>query len=111
MAAASSPALESAPAVTTGAPSLQGPGCSWGGAADLHSLGRLGRSVLAVLGPPGLCLSQGEAGSWAVSLAPWALGPALLDSRSCLCSRLSPQLPPSPSELLLVGQPPQGATA
>ena len=38
-----------------------------GGAADLLSWGR---SVLAVLGPPGLCLSRGEAGSWAVSRRP-----------------------------------------
>ena len=42
-------------------------------------------------------------------LAPCALGPVLLDSRSWLCSRLFPELPPSPSELLLVTQPPQGA--
>ena len=30
----------------------------------------LGRSVLAVVGLPGLCLSQGEAKSWAVSWHP-----------------------------------------
>ena len=60
MLAASSPALESAPAVTTAAPSPQGPGCSGGGGADLQSLGPPGRSVLAVLYPPGLRLSWGE---------------------------------------------------
>ena len=30
-----------------------------------------GQECPAVLGPPGLCLSQESAGSWAVSLAPW----------------------------------------
>ena len=57
--AASSPALESAPAVTTAvfqskvAWMLQGQG------ADLYSLGLpSGRSALTVLGPPGLCLSR-----------------------------------------------------
>ena len=60
--------LDSAPAGTPSA----GPGGSGGGAADLLTWGR---SVLAVLGPPGLCLSQGEAGSWAVSRHPvlWSL--------------------------------------
>ena len=29
-----------------------------------------GRNVLALLGPPGLCLSRGEVGSWAVSRRP-----------------------------------------
>ena len=66
---ASSPALESAPAVTTAAPSLQGPGCSGTGGADLHSPGCPGRGVLAVLGPPGLRLSRRSAGSWALSPA------------------------------------------
>ena len=66
--AASSPALESAPAVTTAAPSRQGPGCSGVGSANLHSLGPpSGRSVLAVLCPPGLCLSWGSGRSCAVS--------------------------------------------
>ena len=62
LAAARSPALESAPAVTTAVPSPHGPGCSWGGrGADLPSLGVPGGgSVLAVLGPPRLCLSRGE---------------------------------------------------
>ena len=49
---------------------------------DLEALGAWplicsawGRSVLAVLGPPGLCLSRGEARSWAVSTAPCTPGP------------------------------------
>ena len=61
MAAASSPTLESAPTVTTAALSLQGPGCSRGGDTDLYNSGLpSGRSVLASLYPPGLCLSRGE---------------------------------------------------
>ena len=68
----------------------------------------LGRSILVVLGPLGLCLSRGRPNPGMCPGA-LALGPALLDSRSWPCSRLSPELPPSPSELLLVTQPPQGA--
>ena len=61
MAAASSAALESAPAVTTAAPSLQGPGCSGGGGADLQSWGPSGgRSVFAALCPSSLFLPRGE---------------------------------------------------
>ena len=48
-----------------------------------------GRSIFEVLGPPSLCLSPGEAGSWAVSPAPSAPGPALSDSPSRLRRRLS----------------------
>ena len=60
-----------------------------------------GRGVLAVLGPPGLCLSPGEAGSWAVSRRP-----VLWDLR-CWIRAPAPQPPPrsrrpSPSELLRV---------
>ena len=70
-----------------------------GGAADLLSSGR---SILAVLGPPGLCLSGGEVGSWAVSPAPCAPG-----LRSCICApgHAAPSARsrrPSPSELLRV---------
>ena len=79
MAAASSGALESTPAVTTELSICR----------DLDALGAgplicsaRGRSVLPVLGPPGLFLSWGEAGSWDVSLVPCAPGPALLDFRS-----------------------------
>ena len=62
-----------APTVTTAAPILQGLGCSRAGGTDLHTLGALGsRSVLAVLCPPGLCLSQGEHGI--LSCVPWRLG-------------------------------------
>ena len=39
-----------------------------------------GRSFLAVLCPPRLCLSQGEAGSWAVSPSALESGPAPLES-------------------------------
>ena len=60
-----------------------------------------GRSVLAVLGPPGLCLSGGEAGSWAVSWRPvlqglrcWILAPG--HTAASLQSHH-----PSPSEFLL----------
>ena len=79
MAAAGSPALESAPAVATSAPSLQGPGCSGGRAVDLHNLDPPGQEHPPLLGL-GLCLSRVEARSWAVPLVPWALGPALLES-------------------------------
>ena len=53
--------------------------CAWawvlqGGAADLHSSRPSGRSVLAVLGSPGLCLSQVSTGSSAVSLGTLAPG-------------------------------------
>ena len=89
-----------------------------GGAADLLSWGR---SVLAVLGPPGLRLSQGEAGSWAVSGRPvlrslrcWIRAPgprsplrgaAAQAPPSCSWNRAAPSarslfLCPSPSELL-----------
>ena len=79
MVAASSGALDSAPAVAfklSVCRGLDGPG------VGLLICSARGRSVLAVLCPPGLCLSQGEVGSWAVSLVPCAPGPALLESRS-----------------------------
>ena len=80
-----------------------------------------GRSVLAVLGPPGLCLSRGEAGSWAVSRRPvlrslrwWIRAPgprnplrgaAARAPPSCSWNRAGPSARslffcPSPSELL-----------
>ena len=60
-----------------------------------------GRSVLAVLGPPGLCLSPGEVGSWAVSRRP------VLPGLCCwICApggtALSVEPPPEPSKLLRV---------
>ena len=71
MAVASSGALDSAPTVTRELSVCRG--------LDAPGAGPLicsawGRSVLAVLCLPGLCLSQREAGSWAVSLAPCASG-------------------------------------
>ena len=68
-----------------------------GGAADLLSWGR---SVLAVLGPPGLCLSRGRPDPGCVP-APCAPGPALLDSRSRPRSPLRGAAP-EPPELLRV---------
>ena len=69
LAAASSPALESAPSVTTTAPSLQGPGCTRGSAGALicrvwgH---RVARHFSLSWAPPHLHLPRGDAGSWAV---------------------------------------------
>ena len=100
-----------------------------GGAADLLSWGR---SVLAVLGPPGLCLSRGEAGSWAVSRRPvlrglrcWIRAPgprsplrgaAARAPPSCSWNRAAPSarslfLCPSPPELLLPRSRLRGAAA
>ena len=89
-----------------GAPSPQGPGSSRGRPGDLLSSGPPGSwSVLAVLGPPGLSLSLGEHKILAVSLVPWAPGPALLESRSQPRSPLRPEplpeLPPSCSRVQL----------
>ena len=116
MALASSGALDSAPAVTTELSVCRGLDAP--GARPLICSAR-GRSVFAVLGPPGFCLSRGETGSWAVSLAPCAPGPALFDSfswpgtphhgaadrapPSCSQGRAVPSVQshcPSPSELL-----------
>ena len=59
MVAASSLALESAPAVTTAVSQSSGVWMLWG--AKLHSSGPPnGRSVLAVLCPPGLHVSRGK---------------------------------------------------
>ena len=59
---------------------------AWG--VDLHSLGAPGgRSIRAVLCPPGLRLSQRELPDPGLcSPAPWAPGHALLKSRSCGCT-------------------------
>ena len=90
MAEASSAALESASTVTTELSLCRG--------LDAPGVGPLmcsawGRRVLVVLCPPGLCLSWREAGSWAVSLAPCAPGPALLELRSWPRSSLSAEPP------------------
>ena len=75
--AVSSPALESAPQVSTTAPSPQGPGCSRAVAPTCTARGRPAARVsslswaLLASACPGLCL-----------LAPWALGPAWLESGS-----------------------------
>ena len=86
MAAVSSPALESAPTVTMELSICRGLDDLGAGPLICSAWGRI---ILADLGPPGLCLSQGEARSWAVSPAPFGPGPALLDScsgwRSPLC--------------------------
>ena len=87
MVVTSSAALNSASALTTvlslcrGLDSLE--------AGPLICSARV-RSVLAVLGPPGLCLSHPEVGSWAASLAPFApracaVGFTLLAGQPPLC--------------------------
>ena len=88
---ASSGALESAPAVTRELCVCR----AWMLRAGLLICLSRGRSVLAVLGSPGLCLSWGEARSWAVYPAPCAPGPALLELRSWPRSPLSAE-PPEP---------------
>ena len=92
------PALESwsAPTVTTELSVCRG--LEAPGAGPLIFSAR-GRSVLAVLGPPGLCLSRGEATSWAVSPAPCAPGPVLLDSCSRWRSPLRTEPLPLPNPL------------
>ena len=102
------------PGVSSGALRLQGLEAP-GGAADLLSWGR---SVLAVLGPPGLCLSRGRPDP---GLCPGALGsgPALLDSRSRRPSPPElhpPRSPlrgaaPEPPQLLPARSPLRGAAA
>ena len=83
LAAARSPALDSAPAVTTTAPSAHWPGCSGVGGADLHSSGApCDRGVLAVLCPPRLHLSWGRQDPGLCPPAPCHPGPVLLESRS-----------------------------
>ena len=83
MAAASSGALHSAPAITMELSVYR----------DLDALGMgplicsaWGRIVLAVLGLPGLCLSWELVRSLALSLVPCAPRPVLLDSCSWLGS-------------------------
>ena len=104
MAVASSPALESVPAVTTAALSPQGPGCSRGGVGG--GFAQLGaticRNVLTVLGPPGLLLSQGE--HWILGCVPQRPG---LQGLHCWNHALAPHsplcvepLPEPPPELL-----------
>ena len=88
LALARSPALESAPAVTTTvSQSALAQMLPVMGFTDLHSLGAHGsRRVLAVLGPPRLRLSQGGAQDPRLCpLAPWDPGPVLLELNSWGC--------------------------
>ena len=71
VAAAGSPALESAPAVATSAPSLQGPGCSGGRAVDLHNLDPPGQEHPPLLG---LWALPVPGGSRVLGCAPSTLG-------------------------------------
>ena len=102
----SSGALDSAPAVTMELSVCRGLGAL---GAGLLICSALGRCVLDVLGPPGLCLSWGEARSWAVSPVPCAPGPALLDLQSRLGSLISAEPPPEPLRAAPgAAQPPAG---
>ena len=120
LAAASSPALESVPAVTTAAPSPQGPGCSRERrGADLHSWGCPGQEcpccLVPSLPPPGgaggrsilalwcpLCLrllwGGGAQDPGLCPPAPWAPRPAPLElpPEGSRCSPLGPESPPEP---------------
>ena len=89
MAAAKSPALESAPAVTTAGLSA-GVWLLRSGGALICALGLGSRSILAVLCTPGFCLSRGKC--WILGCVPRPLGLrdlragiALLGPRSPLC--------------------------
>ena len=93
--AASSGALESAPAVTMELSVCRGLDAL--GAGPLICSAR-GRSVLAVLGPPGLCLSRGEVdpGLCPGALCSWACAVGLRSRlRSTFCTE--PLLEPLPS--------------
>ena len=76
--AASSPALESAPAVTTAAPSPQGPGCSGGRGCRSAQLGAARQQEHPCCPGPSWPppVSEGSTGSWAVS-------PSTLGSQAC----------------------------
>ena len=76
MAAARSPALESAPAVITTAPSPKGPGCSTGG---LHPEQEPPYCPVFSRLPP---VPGGVPDPGLLPLVPWDLGPVLLESRS-----------------------------
>ena len=101
LAVASSPALESGPAVTTAAPSPQGPGCSGSGGRHSAQLGSPGgRSILTILCPHGLHLSRRE--HRILGCVPGALGSRacaagiMLWARSSEGSRCSPLPAESP---------------
>ena len=83
VAAASSPALESAPTVTTQFPVCRGLMLPGRGALTCTARGRpaAGVSSLSWALQASACPGR-STGSWAVSPAPWDRGPALLESRS-----------------------------
>ena len=97
MVAASSPALESAPAVTTTAPSPQGPGCSRvGGRRSAQLWGHPVAGASCVL--PGSAYPGGSTGSWAVP--PDALGSLACAAGIALLGPCSPFSADLPRELL-----------
>ena len=106
MSAASSGALDSAPAVTTELSVCRGQDAPGAGPLICSALGR---SVLVVLGPPGLCLSRGRPNPGmcpgALCSGACAVGFALLAAQPPI-----PRAAAHPSEMLLVAQPPQGST-
>ena len=105
VAADSSPALESAPAVTTAAPSPQVPGCTRGGGLICTAWGRwaAGASLLSCVFLASAC-PGGSAGFWAVS-------PSALCSRACAAGIALPAAQPPlcraapESPALLLGPP------
>ena len=101
MTEASSGALDSAPAVNTELSACKGLDAPVAGPLIFSALSR---SVLAVLGPPGLCLSRGRPNP---GLCP---GPVLPDLRCWILAPgwvgTSPRSRHSPSELLLEPQSP-----
>ena len=89
MTAASSPALESAPTVTTAVSQSTGAWMLQGrGALICSTRGRLVAGVLTALGPSGIRLPRREHRVLGCVPAPCAPGPALLESRSQLRSPL-----------------------
>ena len=110
---ASSPALESAPAVTPAAPSPLGPGCSRGGCADLRSSGAPGAGgsspswALPASACPGGAQDRGLCPP-----APWA--PAPQPPPCGAAARAAPGAPPGAPALYPLGprgagRPPPGA--
>ena len=104
VAAASSGALDSAPALTMESQSAR----AWmlQGGADLQSSGPPGgRSILAVLGPPASACPVGSTDPGLCPPVPWAPGPALLQS---LPGRASPPAAPSSLSCLWAAPGPAG---
>ena len=84
-------ALDSAPAVTREPSLCRGLNAPWAGPLIWSAWGR---SVLAVLGPPGHCLSWGRSDPELCPGLPCAPGPELLDSCSWMGCHLSMELLP-----------------